>query len=323
MPQGTFNADGTYQHTPDTRLFDEWIAREPGAAAYYVYVFAPFWEGKMGGTGPGEPRFEKKMGEWTRFWVSHARQRGVLDRLWLVPVDEPHEKASAEVEMFLAWSRALKAAAPEVKIWVDPYYSDPTQAPAEMWELADAVCPLWGQMLRADQEFEAFYRQLQRAGKRLEFYIIATVLSDPYASYRLPAWWAFDMQAQAIHFWAFHDTGGGEGDSWNPYAAQGNSYAPLFLTRDSVTPGKHLESLREGLQDFEYLVMLRDRVEALTAAGSVHALLPQARDLLAEAPVRVIRAPGAGETGWREARDRSVADTVRIEIGEMLEKLPQ
>jgi hypothetical protein len=263
------------------------------------------------------------MGEWTRFWVSHARQRGVLDRLWLVPVDEPHEKASAEVEMFLAWSRALKAAAPEVKIWVDPYYSDPTQAPAEMWELADAVCPLWGQMLRADQEFEAFYRQLQRAGKRLEFYIIATVLSDPYASYRLPAWWAFDMQAQAIHFWAFHDTGGGEGDSWNPYAAQGNSYAPLFLTRDSVTPGKHLESLREGLQDFEYLVMLRDRVEALTAAGSVHALLPQARDLLAEAPVRVIRAPGAGETGWREARDRSVADTVRIEIGEMLEKLPQ
>ncbi|HJN17921.1 MAG TPA: hypothetical protein QGH10_20650, partial [Armatimonadota bacterium] len=121
MPHGTFSPDGSYRQTPDTQLFDEWIARWPGADGYSVYVFAPFWQGKIAGTGPEDPLFEKKMGEWVRFWADHARERGVLDQLRLVPVDEPHAKAPANAEMFIAWARAIKAAAPDLTIWLDPY----------------------------------------------------------------------------------------------------------------------------------------------------------------------------------------------------------
>jgi len=321
MPQGTFNADGIYAQTPDTKLFDEWIARWPEADGFYVYVNATFWENRMGGSAPGEPLFEKKVGEWARFWAGHARKRGALGRLWIVPVDEPHEKASHLDPIFCAWSRAIKAAEPELKTWVNPYYADPSKMSAEMLRLADAVCPLWGQMLRADKTHEMFWRRLQRTGKRLEFYIIANVLSDPYANYRLPAWWAFDMGAQAISFWAFGSAGGGEGDSWNQFAARYTAYAPLFLRRDSVTPGKHMESIVEGVQDFEYLVMLRDRVKALAGAGDGSPLIAQARTLLAGAAQRVIRAEGVKELDWKAPKDRSLADAVRLEIGEMLERL--
>ena len=48
----------------------------------------------------------------------------------------------------------------------------------------------------ADESFEASYRDLQATGKRLEFSIIASVLSDPYAGYRLSARWACDHPAR-------------------------------------------------------------------------------------------------------------------------------
>lgn len=67
MPHGTFNDDGTYLHTPDTTLFDEWIKRWSGAGGYYVYNFAPFWQGKIDGTGPDEPLFAKKNGTMGKF----------------------------------------------------------------------------------------------------------------------------------------------------------------------------------------------------------------------------------------------------------------
>ena len=101
----------------------------------------------------------------------------------------------------------------------------------------------------------------------------------------------------------------------------GRVYAPAFLDGVSVTLGKHLEAVREGMQDFAYLSMLRDRVAALAGENPGYPLLARARQLLEDGVSRVIRVPGASQTDWREARDRSAADAVRIEIAELLEKL--
>jgi len=106
------------------------------------------------------------------------------------------------------------------------------------------------------------------------------------------------------------------------------SYSPLFIAPDSVTAGKHMEAIRESVGDFEYLCLLRDRVGALERTQPRHKLLPQARKLLAGAAGRVLSARGAKiseykapEMAWDKPRDRACVDVVRIEIGEMLEKL--
>ena len=50
----------------------------------------------------------------------------------------------------------------------------------------------------------------------------------------------------------------------------------LFLDARTVTDGKHMEAIREGTEDYEYLRMLRDRVrvEILTTLLALEGLRP-------------------------------------------------
>ncbi len=67
--------------------------------------------------------------------------------------------------------------------------------------------------------------------------------------------------------------------------------------------------------------MLRRRVAELDASNRRHPQLTRAQTLLAEAAARVLDAQDATKLGWRTPKDRTAADAVRIEIGEVLEKL--
>ena len=77
-----------------------------------------------------------------------------------------------------------------------------------------------------------------------------------------------------------------------------------------------MEAIREGVQDYEYLVMLR---EAITAAGARRdAAAVRAEKLLATACDRVLAGETRDNYRWDEEKDRSVADRVRIEVLETL-----
>ena len=74
--------------------------------------------------------------------------------------------------------------------------------------------------------------------------------------------------------------------------------------------------------------MLRQAVGDLEKRRPPHELLPRARLLLAGAADRVLTVPGAtisdygpSTMRWQVPRERGRADAVRIEIGELLEKL--
>jgi hypothetical protein len=49
--------------------------------------------------------------------------------------------------------------------------------------------------------------------------------------------------------------------------------------------------------------------------------LDHAEKILNEATDRVLSSPGANDIGWSTPKNRDVADQVRIEIGELLERL--
>jgi len=79
-----------------------------------------------------------------------------------------------------------------------------------------------------------------------------------------------------------------------------------------------MEALREGVEDYEYLVMLRDRIAEAEKGGAKNKALENAKRLLAEAAPRVCCAPGANDFLWAQEKDRAVADRVRVEILEAL-----
>jgi len=89
----------------------------------------------------------------------------------------------------------------------------------------------------------------------------------------------------------------------------------LAITLFLYAGSKHMEAIRAGIQDYEYLAMLQRRIEEKRVSGDKSPALGTAEKLLATAAQRV--APDHATvtmSWWREKQDRSMADLVRLEI---------
>jgi hypothetical protein len=128
------------------------------------------------------------------------------------------------------------------------------------------------------------------------------------------------MNALGSCYWAF-GCAGKLGSSWNAYAQPGIEYSPYFVGQASVTDGKHMEAIREGVEDYEYFVLLRNAVNRLERRGVRNQTVASARKLLEDGPRRVTEKITSGSLAWREDKDRSIMDTVRVEVLDALETL--
>jgi hypothetical protein len=332
MMQFRFTAGEPPRVELDTREFDGWIADWPDARAYCVFLALGDHSGaaaarsvaaRFGGVEPGTPEFDRRVGAWISAWVAHLKTKNVAPgRLHLLVHDEPHE--GTDLGVFLAVARAIRAAEPEVVIWEDPTYREPWKAPAELFDACDVLCPNRPMWLAGGKPFADFYLAQRQRGKTLHFYSCSgpARLLDPYAYYRLQAWEAWRHGGHGSFgsfFWAFGDNSGAS--SWNEYLAKAGPYTPLFLDPASVTAGKQMEAVRESAQDFETLVMLREAIARAKAAGRNDATVAEAESLLERAAAEVLEADGASAVHWHEAKDRGVADRVRVEVLEAMVRL--
>lgn len=295
---------------------DAWLDRWPSARHYRVFnsvgrTFA--------GHAMGTPEFDKAVGAWVSAYVRHLRERGILPgRLGLLLVDEPHE--AKQTEVILAWAKAVKAAEPEVRIWEDPTFKKPEEA-NEMYPVCDVLCPNRPMWLEGGPAFQQVFIGQRNVGKTLNFYSCSGPVRslDPYAYHRLQAWTCWQQGATAMFYWAFGDNGAGS--DWNEAGSPGTSFSPAFLAPDGVTPAKHMEAIREGVEDYEYLAMLTDRIGGLERAGTGGEKLASAKTALAKAIDAVLNAPGVDKLHWSEPKDRGLAERVRLEILAALESL--
>jgi len=297
IPSGKFDGTGKMVEPPDTTAFDRWLSRWRGASRFYVFVSAG---SSFEGSKVGTPEFERKVGEWISFWWRHAQKRGLKKgQFGVLLVDEPHTPDGDELT--IAWAKAIKKAAPEVVIWVDPTWSEPQRMNPQLPELVDVLCPQRAIWLSNPKGHEEFYLGWREKGKRLALYSCSgpSKLLDPYAYYRLQAWHCFAIGAEEMFFWAFGDNGGNS--CWNAYLDPRPCYTPLFLAPDSVTAAKHMEAIREGVQDYEILTLLH-RFAANDA---------EAKKLLSEGVQKVLQPVGVNELRWHVEKDRTVADRVR------------
>jgi len=320
LPHGRYDNEGNLVEKPDTADFDAWVRLWPGAARYLVFASVGSRgsdRSSFAGSPVGTPLFTKKVSAWVRFWAGHVRDLDLEPgQLGLLLVDEPHSAAGYGV--IRAWADVIHRAAPDVVVWEDPTPRSWDGFDA-MAKACDVVVPNRGQWLTRDEAFRNRFRALRDAGTALGFYSCAGPARcfDPFSYYLAQAWHCFGEGGTWMGFWAFGDNG--RASCWNEYMATGNGpYCPLYIDAASVTPAKYMEAVAEGVQDYEYLVMLRKRVATLKQAGKPSPLLTQAEALLARAVGRVL----AGEDGpnyhWDVAKDRAVADRVRVEILETL-----
>ena len=310
-----FKDDGAIEL--DTSQMDGWLAQWPNARRYYVFMGLGGWNSSVkqdfAGTKLGTPEFDRRVGVWITAWVEHLKSKGVQpQQLGILFYDEPTYKSDAA--SIIKWIKAAKAAQPQVKAWLDPVYPDPAKGSAELLAACDILCPNRPMWLNNKKAFAAFYGDQQRQGRELHFYSCSgpARLLDPYAYYRLQAWHCWKVGGSGSFFWAFGDNG--SASSWNPYLSNHGPYTPLYLDSDTVTPGKHMEAVRESVEDYETLSMLDKAVKRGKAAGRKGAALAAAEKILKTAADEVLNAENIDDIRWHNQKNRATADDVRTKI---------
>jgi len=272
------------------------------------------------GSKVGTPPFERKVAGWIRFWAGHMRELGLKPgQLGLLLVDEPNRKEQYDVTT--AWAKAIHRAEPDVLVWVDAMPQE-LETCREMMAAMNVLVPNRTSWLQKDKPYHDLCLSQREGGRELGFYSCSGPARtfDPYSYYLLQQWHIFAIGGRWAGFWCFADAGGVS--CWNEYPATTRGpYCPIYLDDTSVTAAKYMEAIREGVQDYEHLVMLRDRIAALEKAKPPHPKLAAAKALLAGACNRVLQADNATEYRWDAAKDRTLADRVRGEILEMLTAL--
>lgn len=310
-PQG-FDAEGNLVGRLDWSRFDGWVAEWADARNYAVFLAV----GKsVGGVNIDDPRFPKAVGEWMHAWAHHLRELQIEpSRLMLLLVDEPHSQEPADV--ITAWANAINAAEPDIVVWEDPTFQEPEKlTDIRMFEASDVLCPNLAIFAEGTNAHRQFYEDLRRRGKTLWFYQCSgpAKTHDPYYYHRLQHWYAFKYGAVGSGFWAYGDAAG-TGNSWNELRASRASFTPVYLDETSVTDGKHFEAVREGLEDYELLRMLRDHAERLAAEGKTQRA-ERARKLLDEMVDDVCgKGYEPAKIPWSIEKDRTRADRARLRI---------
>jgi len=313
---GKYDATGAMTEPPDTTHFDTWIERWPDAAQYCVFAAV---SNVCAGFAAGTPEFTRAVGEWASFWTAHAAGKGLKPgQLVALLVDEP--SAPEHDAVIIAWSKAMRAAGSGIRIWEDPIHADMAKADPGLGAACDVLCPNRPLFIGASDAYRAWYVEQRDKGVALEFYSCSgpARLLDPYAYYRLQAWTCWEYGAGAMHFWAFADGGGTF--SFNEYLVKNSAYTPLFIEPGRVMAGKQMEACREGVEDFEYLAMLKDAVAAASGDRAKKEAVAAANQLLEGMPGRVL-APASKNLNWSAEMERGAADAVRLEILEALEAL--
>lgn len=328
LPQNPkFAADGALENAAalDFARLDRWLAYFPDAAFYSVFVASEGRKNKADefvffGEKVGTPRFDRMAGDYFRAVADRMIAQGRReDQLMLCFVDEPGEWKRDWPrlgDLVNSWSVAVHATCPKAVLFQDPTYKDLSVAPKAYWETSDVYCPM-ARSLAEEAEKASFYRDLRRKGKTLFVYSCdgPSRTLDPLGYYRFISYVAFRNGAKGVGFWAFGHAPGEGSDSWHAYSQTGLEFSPYFVSPDGAAATKQGEGIREGVEDYEYLSMLADRIRADAAAGRD---VSSARKLIREGVEHVLAV--CREKGWSAANDRTAMDAFRLQVLHELEK---
>ena len=313
-----YDASGQLMHPLDFQALDDWIRLWPDARRYYVAAGAG---ASFAGAPMNAPEFATRLAAWGRAVGKHVTGLGLAPRqLGLLLVDEPQDDAQNAV--ISAWARVLEGAAPEIGLFEDPIWPRPDRvSPSDALTLVNELCFHLGVYSRGGEPVARYFESRRAAAQRLWMYQTTgpARLLDPTTYYRLAGWYAFRVNAVGSAFWAFGDAGGAE-TSWNDYASRTNlAYAPAFIGRQGVTDSVHWQAVREGVEDYEYLAMLRDAAARAPDAERSGEALTLIREAVSEVPTLY-----TGWFGFDWGRDSAHVrpDEYRLRMLTLLESLP-
>lgn len=311
-----FDANNQLKLALDFTDFDKWVAQWPHARNFFVFISAKEKE-TFAGAARGTVVFNARLGNWAKAVAAHLKARNIdPGKLSLLIHDEPGLQGDWQDDVIADWARAIKAAAPELSLISDPVWKRPDlQKNQDAITLMDQLMPNTQNYTSSVPQVVEYFRKQRDNGKDLWLYacIGPVRLFNPQQYYRGQAWRVFSMDGKGMGFWAFGDIGGAP-TAWHDYQIS-RSFAPVFIDDDTVNNSIHWDAVRDGVQDFEELSMLRDAIATTRDA----ALKAQAQAVLDEA-VKAVTATRTNDF-WNNEKDPELADRQLQKVRGMLDRL--
>ncbi|MBR2440554.1 MAG: discoidin domain-containing protein [Lentisphaeria bacterium] len=302
-----FGKDGKLLN-PDELNFTKWDAWQkcwPNVRNYCI-----FWGGwnSFGGFHRSSQEFQQAVGDYVKAWVKQIRKnnKGNPNLVFLL-CDEPRSKAHYDIT--IQYSKAVHRAGLGVRIYSDPIPKNHAELPEEMMKQIDIYCPNFLSLLAGSVDVK-YIRGRQNKGSELWLYSChgPAKFLDPIFYHRVQAWRSFSLGGTASCFWQF-GCAGGSVNNLMPYTQSGTDYSPYFWDGELMMHGKHSEAIRESIQDFEYLVMLKKKI-----ASSDPATAAKLQKICDDAINKVVAALSKEAVDWNNKNNHAVTDEAAVAI---------
>jgi len=317
----------------DYTVFDRYVklCREVGidGGMEYLGMFNPggdtttSWvaadgSGQSVAANPGDQSFDEAWAAFLADFAQHLAANGWLENVFLCPADEPRDSPGLPtLQRFTRCAELVHAASPKFR----------TTAALDSRESAGKLAPILDRMvlkLRDDVYSRPLIAKKRAAGGRVEAYVCChpdrpnTFITSPSVDTRVIPWLLFREGLGGLLRWSYErwpadPSGQPEGDGQLPPG-------DLFL----VYPGPEgpylsprWEVLRDGIEDFECLGILKQAMVHARAAGRKAEADRLERVLLAT--VNRVTGEGAGLTTFTQ--DPATFAAVRLDMLKTLDNL--
>lgn len=290
-------------------------------ASHGIILFYNYQHALQGPGAHSEQPYRKAHAAWLRAWVERLQTLGVgYDGFALYPVDEPGLQ-SGLVEQFLLYARLAREADPRIQIYTDPVNRITIDELEAMAPYVDIWCPHSGSFLKRDNADKLAY--IKSLGKTTWTYECSGNAKHqcPLGYYRALAWLAWHHGLTGIGFWSYCTS---TDDPWfrpkNPH-----EYLLIYQGR-GVVPSKRWKAVRDGIEDYGMLTLLREAIETARKKGHDPEAVASAEALLREGAFAVSRFCGLDEDNTLPGeggppRARVVADRRRHVIQSLREQM--
>jgi len=253
--------------------------------------------------------------DWMTKWTTFLKDQGVdYDRFIMYPFDEmlPDE--------FLAFARFIKEDVdPRIRFFANSRGDKNGKQMARLAPYIDVWCfrdiPYGARIAPTEQ-------RVRRGASSIWSYDAARPAKGkpPQGYYRLQMWRAFARGDTGCGFWTYSDPGEGNGDAWDDFNSTHGKYGVIYgpigkppgvdLSGERIVPSRRWEAWREGVEDYEYLSLLRKAIIAARRAGDRGQAI-KAQAVLDRALKRVLEHPGEPDRVY-EARRDITAELLRL-----------
>ncbi|NIA14469.1 MAG: PQQ-binding-like beta-propeller repeat protein [Nitrospiraceae bacterium] len=277
-PTAQCNAQGALTAPPDFTAHDESVHR---LSPHGILLFVGPQNALSGQPFLSEP-WKSAFVQYLRAWVAHMKTLGLDYKDWaLYLYDEPSTPFSQTTLNTVAVAKLVKQADPNLLVYSDPT-SGTTMETVEMFTgLVDIWVPSAELLERLGPEMLPVAK---RVGKEVWFYDASgrSKTLSCLGLYRWRFWYAWNLGLTGAGWWCYSH---GADVAWQGPNSYGDFYDTVYPAADGgVVTSKRWEAAREGIEDYEYLVLLAQAIDDAQQRGVDKTRIQAARSVLADTP---------------------------------------